>query len=487
MSSFTNIFSGSLLTPSFSFYEAITLSSNLQLSWNTDFGPNPNVVAAIMQISPTANGYSLIMPNALNISVGFSFSINNKTRFSFKLVANDGATIIDTITGPSFSTFYLTSNSSVNGTWELVPYGVGTGSVTSVAISAGATSGNIVIGGSPITLAGTITLALGADLGALTGLGASTGIAVRTAANGTWTTTSMMVGMPNQVAIVNGNGVAGPPTFSLVPTLANLSSISLNSGGNIDIGVTPNVITANNSGGGLTLSANAIGGNVFITSPAGSILLSASSAGTTAAAFSLITSGASLSFSGIAANVFMNAASTTSSYSIKLPTGPGSVNQVLQITSVASSTLQTSWISAGSGTVTAITAGTNLTGGTITTTGTIALASALTGLTSVSTNTLISSPAASGAAGLVLGVPYQNSLGYDVTLQVYFDITSNTSGVISCGVGPTNTPPQQVIVTGSTTVGYLPVSVYLPNNYYALISTTGTITIAIRGQNVTPV
>src|SRR6266404_2144044 len=91
-------------------------------------------------------------------------------------------------------------------------------------------------------------------------------------------------------------------------------------------------------------------------------------------------------------------------------------------------------------------------------------------------------PAVSAASTLALGTAYQNTLGYDVLLCIYLSVTVNTSGVLRLGVGPTTTPTQQTLVTGSTSTGRWPVPIYLPNSYYALRSVTGTITVAVDGQ-----
>ena len=100
---------------------------------------------------------------------------------------------------------------------------------------------------------------------------------------------------------------------------------------------------------------------------------------------------------------------------------------------------------------------------------------------------LSTAPPVSQAASLALGAAYQNTLGYDVLLVVYLNITVNTTGVISLGVGPTSSPAQQTIVTGVTSLGFCPVAIYLPRGYYALLSTSGTITLTVAGQVALPV
>lgn len=98
-------------------------------------------------------------------------------------------------------------------------------------------------------------------------------------------------------------------------------------------------------------------------------------------------------------------------------------------------------------------------------------------------------PLPSDDSTLAIGSAYQNTLGYDVVIVVYLQVTSATSAGILLGVGGTNTPTQQTIVSGLSLLatGIIPVTIYLPNNYYALLSTSGTITAAISGQIVMPV
>lgn len=98
---------------------------------------------------------------------------------------------------------------------------------------------------------------------------------------------------------------------------------------------------------------------------------------------------------------------------------------------------------------------------------------------------LSTAPAASQSAGLTLGAAYQNPFGYDVVLVVYLNITVNAGGNVQCGVGPTNTPTQQTLLTGLAVLGFLPVTMYLPKNYYALLSAT--VTASIMGQQAFPV
>lgn len=85
---------------------------------------------------------------------------------------------------------------------------------------------------------------------------------------------------------------------------------------------------------------------------------------------------------------------------------------------------------------------------------------------------------------LALGTAFQNTLAYDVRLTIFLSVTVNTSGVVKLGVGTTNTPTQATIITGVTTVGFLPVTFKIPAGQFALLSISGTITDSIAGQYI---
>jgi hypothetical protein len=83
---------------------------------------------------------------------------------------------------------------------------------------------------------------------------------------------------------------------------------------------------------------------------------------------------------------------------------------------------------------------------------------------------------------LALGTALRNTLSYDVRLTACLNITANTSLVIKLGVGTGVSPTQETIITGSTEVGLVPVTFTVPAGYYALLSESGTGTVAIVGQ-----
>ena len=97
---------------------------------------------------------------------------------------------------------------------------------------------------------------------------------------------------------------------------------------------------------------------------------------------------------------------------------------------------------------------------------------------------ITTAPPVSSSASLALGTAYQNTSGYDVVVTVYLAVSAATSGSILSGVGTTTTPTQQTIVSSITVAALtiVPVTLYIPAGYYALLSTSGTITATISGQ-----
>ena len=96
-------------------------------------------------------------------------------------------------------------------------------------------------------------------------------------------------------------------------------------------------------------------------------------------------------------------------------------------------------------------------------------------------------PAASSSSALALGSAFQNSLGYDAIFTVYISFTASAgSYTLASGVGPTNSPSQQTIIAFNGNQ-VIPVTLYIPNNYYALLSLSGTVTTTIIGQQAMPV
>lgn len=194
---------------------------------------------------------------------------------------------------------------------------------------------------------------------------------------GSGTVTSISQGA-NIVATPNPITTTG--TIAVNPVLTGLTSAVI---GNISLSTSANTISASSV---LNITSS---GNMTLTPTASLLILNADTQ---------IKSGLALQIFN-AANSFRNSFSSTgllANVNYILPTNAPSINgQVLSSTTTGTM----SWVSQNTGTVTSITAGSNLTGGTITGSGTISLSNAVSGLTSLAVGTLTMSGSTVAGSG----------------------------------------------------------------------------------------
>lgn len=82
-------------------------------------------------------------------------------------------------------------------------------------------------------------------------------------------------------------------------------------------------------------------------------------------------------------------------------------------------------------------------------------------------------------SSLTAGMAVQNTLGYDIILNISVVVASATSATLTLGVGSSSTPTVDTVVASFSTASALTFSfvAYVPNNYYVLVNDTGTISI----------
>ena len=67
MPSFTSTFGGTVVYPADVSYRAVALSANVTLTWPTELATNTNVVASIMDVTPSGAGLTIRMPDATQV------------------------------------------------------------------------------------------------------------------------------------------------------------------------------------------------------------------------------------------------------------------------------------------------------------------------------------------------------------------------------------------------------------------------------------
>ncbi len=107
-----------------------------------------------------------------------------------------------------------------------------------------------------------------------------------------------------------------------------------------------------------------------------------------------------------------------------------------------------------------------------------------TGVTSIN-NGISTAPVNSSVAtaafvtSLTAGTSVRNTTGYNLLVNICVNITAATGATITLGVGAATGPTANTVITSFTTAAVLitTFSAIVPNNYYLVVNTTGTITV----------
>ena len=132
MSSYTTVFGGQTILPTYSEFSSYTLSADIALSWPSELTAGDNVVSQIVEVNPTVANRVITLPSALLVSPGQAIVFSNIGASNFFVVdAGNGALV--TVTPGTIWTVYLRDNTTVAGLWRSFQNGAG----TSVANAAG--------------------------------------------------------------------------------------------------------------------------------------------------------------------------------------------------------------------------------------------------------------------------------------------------------------------------------------------------------------
>lgn len=134
MTSYTNVFGGTVVYPAEVSYRPVSLTADTTLSWPTELATDTNVVSQIMDVTPSNGGLSLIMPPANQVSVGETTLIFNVGSSAFTVKDNTGNTIASISPGLAWQ-LYLTGNTTVAGAWRAVQYAAGVSSANAASLS----------------------------------------------------------------------------------------------------------------------------------------------------------------------------------------------------------------------------------------------------------------------------------------------------------------------------------------------------------------
>jgi hypothetical protein len=133
MTSYINPYTGQTISPSQVGYEALTITTDTILEWPIN-GNTDSVVANIIEVTASTAGLKLYMPPATSVSTGQSALIRNIGANSFTVVNTSGTTIVSIASGIA-QYIYVTSNTTINGTWGTVTFGAGTSAANAATLA----------------------------------------------------------------------------------------------------------------------------------------------------------------------------------------------------------------------------------------------------------------------------------------------------------------------------------------------------------------
>ena len=142
MTTYTDVFGGANIYPSEISYSAIALSADVVLSWPEETSTNTNLATRIIDVTPSATGKSIFLPDATKSGTGNTILFNNKGAYTFTVKDSTGVQV-GTIAAGTLWQVYLTNNTTAAGIYQLLQYGA----TTSIAnASALAGTGIVAVG-----------------------------------------------------------------------------------------------------------------------------------------------------------------------------------------------------------------------------------------------------------------------------------------------------------------------------------------------------
>lgn len=101
----------------------------------------------------------------------------------------------------------------------------------------------------------------------------------------------------------------------------------------------------------------------------------------------------------------------------------------------------------------------------------------------LTTQPVSSSTATTAFGSLTAGTAKQNTLGYDILININVNVSVVVlAGTLVLGVGSTSTPTTNVVTGSIAAATMISFTAIVPNNYYVLVNTTGTLTVSLTTQ-----
>ncbi len=141
MTNYTDVFGGANIYPSEISYSAISLTTDITLSWPEETSASANLATRIIDVT-ASSGKSIFLPDAAKAATGETILFNNRGANTFTVKDADGVQVMTVAAGTIWQ-IYLTDNSTTAGIWISLQYG---SSISQANASALAGTGIVAIG-----------------------------------------------------------------------------------------------------------------------------------------------------------------------------------------------------------------------------------------------------------------------------------------------------------------------------------------------------
>jgi len=152
--SFTNVFGGSTIFPSDVSYLALALSADVNLFWPLETTSGVDIAARIIDVTPTASGWSVYLPDATKTGAGQTILFNNVSASYTVYVKDYAGNTLATLGASSQWQFYLSGVSTAAGTWRVFQYGAAGSGAVQPSVYAGY---GLTVTGSSLSTASPVT------------------------------------------------------------------------------------------------------------------------------------------------------------------------------------------------------------------------------------------------------------------------------------------------------------------------------------------
>jgi hypothetical protein len=139
---YTDVFGGANIYPSEISYSAVSLTTDITLSWPEETSTNVNLATRIMDVTPSTSSLGITLPDADKTGTGNTILFNNRGANTFTVFNAVGVQVVTVAPGTLWQV-YLTNNSTAAGVWRSLQYGATT-SVANASSLAG--TGIVAVG-----------------------------------------------------------------------------------------------------------------------------------------------------------------------------------------------------------------------------------------------------------------------------------------------------------------------------------------------------